>query len=102
MAQPNEILARLEEESVLEVTLEEWEGFLAEAEKIREEKPILSEAIRVLRIGGRIVVQETSNRKEILLRRFAGVEEADAFVRDRMDTYDRMWDGCGCRVDYYE
>ena len=24
------------------------------------------------------------------------------FVKGRLDTYERMWDGCGCRVSYYE
>ena len=23
------------------------------------------------------------------------------FVAERMDQYERMWDGCGCRIDYY-
>jgi len=28
-------------------------------------------------------------------------KEADLFIDERMETYDRMWDGCGCKVDYY-
>jgi hypothetical protein len=27
---------------------------------------------------------------------------AQQFVADRMAQYERMWDGCGCRVRYYE
>ena len=34
------------------------------------------------------------------LRRLAA-DEVDDFVRDRLAIYERMWDGCGCRVDYY-
>jgi len=35
------------------------------------------------------------------VRRLGGEDEARAFIRDRLDTYDRMWDGCGCKIDYY-
>jgi hypothetical protein len=23
-------------------------------------------------------------------------------VQRRLEQYERMWDGCGCRIDYYE
>ena len=101
MAEQKEILSRLEKESYVELKGEEWEALLAEAELVREEKPVLAEAIRLLRIDGTTVVQETSDRREILLRRFEDDAEADAFIRERLETYDRMWDGCGCRIDYY-
>jgi hypothetical protein len=28
-------------------------------------------------------------------------DEVRRFVRERLEAYDRMWDGCGCKVDYY-
>ncbi len=33
---------------------------------------------------------------------FDGVEAAQEFVAARLETYERMWDGCGCKVDYSE
>lgn len=27
--------------------------------------------------------------------------EARSFVDGRLETYDNMWNGCGCKVDYY-
>jgi len=101
MSRPKKILSRLEKEPYIELSGEEWESILDEAELLREEKPVLADAIRLLRIDGTTLVQETSDRKEILLRRFDGEEEAGAFIRERLDTYDRMWDGCGCRIDFY-
>ncbi len=32
---------------------------------------------------------------------FEDLEAARRFVEDRMETYERMWDGCGCRIDYH-
>lgn len=27
---------------------------------------------------------------------------AEAFLQDRINRYERMWDGCGCGIRYYE
>jgi hypothetical protein len=36
-----------------------------------------------------------------VIRRLADEAAAARFVADRLATYERMWDGCGCRIDYY-
>ncbi len=36
-----------------------------------------------------------------VVRRLGGRAEADAFLKDRLAQYERMWDGCGCRIDYF-
>ncbi len=38
---------------------------------------------------------------ERVVRRLADAAEAGRFVRERLETYERMWDGCGCKVEYY-
>ena len=35
-----------------------------------------------------------------LERVVADLEAAGRFVDNRLAAYDRMWDGCGCKVDY--
>ena len=35
------------------------------------------------------------------LRVLSDASEANRFVAERLDQYERMWDGCGCRIDYY-
>jgi hypothetical protein len=47
-----------------------------------------------------VAVEEPMPGKRVI-RRLDDESEARAFVRDRLDTYERMWDGCGCKVDYY-
>ncbi|UCC82757.1 MAG: hypothetical protein JSW46_17585 [Gemmatimonadota bacterium] len=39
---------------------------------------------------------------ERVLRRLSDAEEAGHFVKDRLEAYERMWDGCGCKIDYYK
>ena len=28
-------------------------------------------------------------------------ETAERFVEDRLSDYERMWDGCGCKIEYH-
>jgi len=79
-----------------------WEAMLARAELLRAEDTVISGWIRVIELDGEIRVEEETPDRRILLRRFADRAAADRFVDRRLETYDRMWDGCGCRVDYDE
>jgi hypothetical protein len=45
-------------------------------------------------------VQESDPEGTVYLRAMADREAAEAFVSDRLATYERMWDGCGCKVHY--
>lgn len=49
-------------------------------------------------------MQRWSSLPEMLgwLRLLGGPEEARAFVEKRLEEYERMWDGCGVKVEYYE
>lgn len=79
-----------------------WAALLVRAEVLRAEDTFLSGWIRVLRVDGGVVVQEEAPDGRILLRWRADRAAADRFVDQRLATYDRMWNGCGCRVDYDE
>lgn len=43
----------------------------------------------------------TLERDARVARFLGGPDAADAFVQKRMEEYERMWDGCGVKVDYY-
>ena len=61
----------------------------------------LSDKIRILEKDDRYFIQETTNKNEILFRRMKNLTEAEELVKQRMEIYEKMWDGCGCKVDYY-
>lgn len=42
------------------------------------------------------------SKESLVARRLKSREHAEEFIEARMAVYDRMWDGCGCRVDYYK
>ncbi len=70
-------------------------------EIVFERDTLISGYIRILRHGAHYITQETTDKNEVVLRLYPSMEEAEALVRDHLDTYDQMWDGCGCKVDYY-
>lgn len=98
----DKILKSLRSKNWIVIDEHDLETLLASSKKIREERPAGAGPIRVLVAGKDVLVQETSDKGEVVLRRFESEEDAARYVSDRIDTYDRMWDGCGCRIDYFE
>jgi hypothetical protein len=84
------------------VTLDEHSlnALLEGAEIIRDEDTCLAGRIRILHMDGTVMVQEQTQEGRILVRRLGSYAAAKSFVDDRLATYERMWDGCGCKVDY--
>jgi hypothetical protein len=72
------------------------------SEIIRIEDTHLSDFIRVLKFEDKLYVQETTFNKEIIIRKMDSMKDVDFFVQERLDYYERKWDGCGCKIDYYE
>jgi hypothetical protein len=81
----------------------ELSRLLESAELLREDDTSIAGKIRILRDGNRILVQEqVPETKKVIVRQLPSREDAERFVDDRLSTYDRMWDGCGCKIDYYK
>ena len=53
------------------------------------------------RFDGRILVQEETPEREVLVRKLASIDAANGLVDGRLADYERMWDGCGCKIDYF-
>ena len=80
----------------------ELKTVLNNSEIIREVDTHLSDFIRILSYDSKIFVQEISFKKEIFIRKMSSIEDTEKFVQERQDYYERKWDGCGCKIDYYE
>jgi hypothetical protein len=74
---------------------------LEAATVVRQEDTCIAGSIRVLSVGGVILVQEQTTDGNALVRRMTTFEDADEFVDRRLAIYERMWDGCGCKIDYF-
>ena len=81
---------------------DDLKSVLDNSEIIRVEDTYLSDFIRVIKYNDNLFVQETTFKKEILIRKMDSMNDVDFFVQERLDYYERKWDGCGCKIDYYE
>lgn len=101
-ARVEQLLKRLASARFVRLDEEELAALLRAGEILREEDTGMSGKIRLLIWRGRHLVQEFTDCGEARLRQFADRREADTFIQQRLDTYERMWDGCGCQVNYDE
>lgn len=77
------------------------DDLLNNCEIILERDTLISGFIRILKYKNYYITQETTDKNEVVLRLFEQCKDAEALVQDHLETYDMMWDGCGCKVNYY-
>jgi len=93
---------RLESDGVVVLTPEEMETLLGHVEVVRKYVTLGKGDLIVAKWCGTPVVFEQPETDRFTARRFADQTELNRFVERRLDQYERMWDGCGCRIDFYE
>ncbi len=96
------ILKRLDAKSTISLTQEELRTFMDQAELVEDHDTYMCDHIRLYNCNGIFTVQETTDKKEILLHRFSHMSDASVFIEKRLETYERMWDGCGCKILYHD
>jgi hypothetical protein len=97
-----EIDKRFESEKFIIISDEQLTELLNSSNIIFEQDTKLRDYIRIFKFENRFYLQETTSRNEIVIRQFKNKEDAINLVNDRMQIYDKMWDGCGCKINYYE
>jgi len=95
------ILTRLEQGEIVVTTPSEWEAVASAFEVLEEHDTQMAGMLWILRGPSGLVALEEPKRTERVLRPLHDPDQVRAFVDDRLATYERMWDGCGCRVEYY-
>jgi hypothetical protein len=98
----HDLVATLQTRAPIPVDRDVLVSLLEEAEVLRQENTCVAYWIRILSVDGAILVQEETPEGNALARRMPSIEDANAFVNDRLATYERMWDGCGCKINYFD
>jgi len=96
-----ELNRRLLSETVVTLQPAEWQQIEASFEEVERHPTLIAGDLLIVRDESGLVAVEEPSPRERVLRRLGGEDEVRRFVKDRLDTYDRMWDGCGCKVEYY-
>jgi len=97
-----EIFSKASNTNYLIIDDADLESVLNNSEILGVEDTYLSDFIRIIKYDEKLFVQETTFKKEIIIRKMDSMKDADFFVKERLDFYERKWDGCGCKIDYYE
>ena len=95
------LLVELDRSPVVPIGEQELARLLSEGEVLREESTGMAGPIRLLAWNRRFLFQEETPDRLFLLRQLPSKEAAEQLLRSRLATYERMWDGCGCRIDYF-
>ena len=96
------ILSTAKKNKYFLINREELEKLLLQSETIIEKDTHISDKIRLLKLDDDLIIQEKTTKDELLIRMVKTKKEAEELIEQRLEIYDKMWDGCGCRVDYYE
>ena len=98
----DEIINKLKTQQLLILPIENLDEIIGNVEILEDKDTLMSDHIRILKRNNVILIQEITSKNELAIRIVESIEQASKFVSERMETYERMWDGCGCKVNYYE
>jgi len=91
---------RLEQESVVRLSADEWERSQDAVTEIERHATGLAGDLVIVRIDDVLAAVESPTTAQRVIRRLESAAEAAAFVAGRLAQYERMWEGCGCKIDY--
>jgi hypothetical protein len=83
------------------ISRDELDDLLSQSKIVIEKNTYISDKIRLLNFNNDFILQEKTTNDEYIIRIMRTKEEAEELIKDRLEIYNRMWDGCGCKVDYY-
>ena len=95
-----ELNERLRAGGIVPLSATEWEELSRNAEVVERHATQLAGDLLIVRLEDELAAVESPSRDARVVRPLAGPEEARTFVAKRLEEYERMWDGCGVKVDY--
>ena len=96
-----ELVERLQEQPVVTLDAREWIDISEQFDEVERHSTLSGGDLVVVRLATGYAAVEQPTRDKRVIRRLANIEEVRRFVANRLEDYERMWDGCGCKIDYY-
>ena len=96
------IISSIKKKKYLMISEAELNELLSHSKMIIEENTYISDKIRLLKFDDDLIIQEKTTKNEYLIRNVKTKKEAEELIKQRLEIYNKMWDGCGCRIDYYK
>jgi hypothetical protein len=98
----DELNNRIIEEGIVSLRAEEWSEIEGEFEEVERHATFVAGDIIIARGNAGLMAVEQPSNHERVARLLASIDEANRFVKNRLDQYERMWNGCGCKINYYK
>ena len=92
---------RLINESIVQLDADDWTVVADQFEELERHSTSICGDLLIIRLESEFAAVEQPTPDTRVVRRLADRDEARHFVEQRLQEYDRMWDGCGCKIDYY-
>lgn len=86
---------------IVKLSAKDWSSVENAFEEVERHSTFVAGDLVIARVEGMLVAVEEPSEEERVIRRLADEKAAAEFVKGRLEEYERMWDGCGCKVDYY-
>jgi len=96
-----EVEERIAKDRILILTPSDWVSIAEAFDEVERHNTMMAGSLVIIRTAHGLAAVEQPKASERVVRLLGDAEAARRFVADRMAQYERMWDGCGCRVDYY-
>ena len=96
-----ELNLRLASDRIVRLSIDEWEAAAPSLEEVERHDTFIAGDLILVRTDHDLAAVEEPKSSERVVTRLGDAATADAFVKERLSDYERMWDGCGCRIDYY-
>jgi hypothetical protein len=97
-----EFQERLSEGGTVPMSRGDWEGLAPSYQVVERHNTQLAGDLLIVNVAGSLVAVEEPSREARVARVLGGPSEARVFVEKRLGEYERMWDGCGVKIDYFE
>lgn len=96
-----EFLDRLGSGGTVPLSAADWSDLSPEFPVVERHDTQLAGDLLIVEAACGMIAVEAPSRDARVARLLGGREEATEFVQKRLDEYERMWDGCGVKVEYY-
>lgn len=97
----DEFDASLKSDRVVAIAPADWPDLSARLTEVERYDTGFAGVLLLLEFEDGFAALEQPAADTWVVRRLGERAEADRFIQDRLAQYERMWDGCGCRIDYY-
>ncbi|MGD2216277.1 MAG: hypothetical protein PVJ64_05960 [Gemmatimonadales bacterium] len=92
----------MRDERIVPMPAAEWAALAEVCEVVERHVTSVAGELLIVRCESGLAAVERPAPGERVVRRLSGGDEARDFVAGRLEAYERMWDGCGCKIDYYK